>query len=272
MRKSIEDPAVVADNISKTYEVPDTTAKNPSRLGLRKIVSKVDALQSISFVAERGESIGIIGRNGSGKSTLLHLISGGEAPTSGTIYVSDQPTHLGVSPALQQWLTGEQNIYLGCLALGMDSSDAKAAVPEIADWADIGDAIARPMNTYSSGMAARVSFAISTSIHPEILLVDETLSTGDAAFAQKAQDRMSDLLDGAANLFLVMHSSNMVRNICERAIWLHDGRVVDDGPVVEVTEKYDLFTKLINDGKKADSEHLMEEVCSNYVRPVISLV
>lgn len=265
---SVANPSVVVKNVSKTYTLPSAS----SRKSLRRRGSKtVDALKNISFVARQGESIGIIGRNGSGKSTLLRLVGGGEAPSSGKIFVRHQPTLLGVAPALQSWLTGEQNIYLGCLALGMKPDEAKAAVPEIAEWAELGEAALRPMGTYSSGMSAKLSFAISTAVKPEVLLVDETLSTGDAAFAKKAQARMNELLERAGNLFLVSHSTSMIEGTCERGIWIHQGELIEDGDCGEVIADYRAFTNLLSDGKVDEANRLMQEVRSNNHEPWIEL-
>ena len=215
----------------------------------------------------RGESIGIIGRNGSGKSTLLSLIAGGEAPTSGKISVAHQPSLLGVTPALQGWLTGEQNIYLGLLALGMHPQQAKEKIPEIVEWAELGEAATRPMSTYSSGMGAKLSFAISTAIQPEILLVDETLSTGDAAFADKARERMQTLLGATGNIFLVSHSLSIVRENCSRVIWIHQGDVIADGEAEEVIEDYSAFSDALKTEEVDEANQVLAH-CRSRLREV----
>jgi len=256
--KSISDAVVVADNVGKEYPL---TGAHKVRNGTRPRLGAdyVDALRDVSFVARKGESIGIIGRNGSGKSTLLKLIAGGESVTSGSVYVSSQPTLLGVSPALQGWLTGEQNIFLGLLALGMPPDEAKETIPEIVEWTELGEAAKRPMNTYSSGMGSKLSFAISTAVRPEILLVDESLSTGDAAFASKAQERMGKLLSDAGNIFLVSHSLATITQNCKRALWIHKGDLIADGDSGEVTQLYtDFSTKLQENSREAGE--LIEDI------------
>lgn len=258
--KSITDPAVVADQVGKKYPLSGSHKRTSRGSRSHFGADYVDALRDVSFVARKGESIGIIGRNGSGKSTLLRLIAGGEAATSGAVYVSNQPTLLGVSPALQGWLTGEQNIYLGLLALGMKPNDAKQTIPEIVEWTELGEASKRPMSTYSSGMGAKLSFAISTAIRPEILLVDESLSTGDAAFAAKARERMSKLLSNAGNIFLVSHSLPTISDNCERALWIHDGDLVADGGSGEITELYTDFSKMLQAGQQEKARQFLTKV------------
>lgn len=234
----IYDPTVVVQNISKVYKDRYSLFGKPK--------APVIALDNISFVAEKGESIGIIGINGSGKSTLLKLIAGSETPSSGRVLVSSQPTLLGVSAALQSQLSGYKNIEIGLLAMGLSKEQVRSMVQEVADWADIGEAIERPMKTYSSGMQARLKFAISTAVRQEILLVDEALSTGDAAFKERATERMNAFLESAGTVFLVAHSSQTISEHCNRAVWLHKGQLVMDGPVEVVNPKYDHWSRLFS--------------------------
>ncbi|MDU2590831.1 MAG: ABC transporter ATP-binding protein, partial [Atopobium sp.] len=201
--EEIDDAAIVVNNVSKRYVISQSRSDdaNTVRAGRGKMV--VDALKDVSFAVRPSESIGLIGLNGSGKSTLLKLIAGVENPTSGEILVRSQPMLMGVNAALQGNLPGETNIYLGCLALGMSPSEATEQIPLLAEWTELGDAVKRPMSTYSAGMKARLAFAISTAVKPEILLIDEALSTGDAAFGWKARARMNEVLERAGNLFFV---------------------------------------------------------------------
>lgn len=229
-------PAVVARDLSKTYWVgKDGTEIG---IGLKRHGIQVDALQPISFVAYQGEAVGIIGKNGSGKSTLLNLIAGHERPTSGSIWVSSQPSLLSVSAALQQHLTGLQNVRLGLLASGFSPKEAKEREQEVAEWADIGDAINRPMNTYSSGMEARLRFSIATAVHTDILLVDEALATGDSTFTERAKQRMNNLLESDSSVFIVSHSPGVIQDNCTRAIWIHEGQTITDGDADQVCRQY----------------------------------
>lgn len=265
---AIVNPMVVVDQASKQYAVTDSKSRDAGAVRRKKHVRYVESLKPTSFVAEQGESVGVLGRNGSGKSTFLKLLAGSEPPTRGRILVKSQPMLLGVSPALQPYLTGRQNVILGCMALGMSKAEAEALEPEISEWADIGDAVDRPLKTFSSGQGARLGFAISTAVKPEILLVDEALSTGDAAFAAKARERMETLLEGAGCLFLVSHSMNQVTENCRRSIWIDRGRIIADGPSEEVSSMYAEWTALL---KKGSGGTFLESVASKYQAPKIEL-
>ena len=206
-------PSVAVQNVTKTYAIGRGRSEDASAIRLGRPKRTVEALKGVSFVAQPGETVGIIGLNGSGKSTLLRLIAGAEEPTSGRVLVRKKPMLLGVSPALHGDLTGAQNVYLGCLALGMPADKAKEQIKLIAEWTELGEAIDRPMSTYSSGMGSRLNFAISTAVEPDILLVDEALSTGDAAFGAKAKERINGVIERAGNLFLVSHSIGTVEDL-----------------------------------------------------------
>ncbi len=267
----VERANVVVDNVSKRYVISQGRSSDASmtRAGRGKTV--VDAIVDASLIALPGESIGIIGLNGSGKSTLLSMISGGLAPTSGRILTRSQPTLMGVSPALQPDLSGEHNIYLGCLALGMSPNDAKDQIGEIAEWTELGDAIKRPMKTYSSGMSARLSFAISTAVRPEILMIDEALSTGDAAFGAKATARMEELLERAGNLFLVSHALGEIERNCSRAIWISKGHIIADGPTDIVATQYREWAKLMGRENKEPAHDFLSDIKQNFKKPLVLL-
>lgn len=265
----VDDPSVVVRDVYKTYAIGRGSSEDAGRFKFMKPKNTVDALKGVSFVATPGESIGVIGLNGSGKSTLLRIISGGEAPTSGDVRVSSRPMLLGVSPALQGDLTGEQNIYLGCLALGMTREEAKEQIHIIAEWTELGDAVKRPMMTYSSGMSARLSFAISTAVKPEILLIDEALSTGDAAFGAKAEERINSVIENSGNFFLVSHSVGMIQRLCGRSLWIYQGEVITDGPTQDVVPKYHEWARLMGKDDKQPAHDYLAEIKSGYRAPVI---
>lgn len=267
----VESPNVVVDNVSKTYVISQDRSDDASTVRATKSSTVVEALKSASLVAQPGESIGIIGLNGSGKSTLLSIIAGGQAPTTGRVLTTSRPTLMGVSPALQPNLSGAQNIYLGCLSLGMKPDEAKAMVPEIAEWSELGPALNRPMGTYSSGMGSRLSFAISTSVEPEILLIDEALSTGDAAFGAKAAQRMRDLLDRAGNLFLVSHAIGEIERNCQRTIWISKGEIIADGPTTVVCSQYHEWARLMGKPDKTKAHSYLKEIAAAYAAPKILL-
>lgn len=255
----VDDATVVVRNVTKTYVISGSQSEDERAFkGRSQKSKKVEALKGVSLFARAGESVGLIGVNGSGKSTILRIIAGSEPPTSGTVLARSTPVLLGVAPALQTDLTGKQNIYLGCLALGMTPREARAQVPKISAWTELGDALDRPMSTYSSGMGARLNFAISTSINPEILLIDEALSTGDVAFARRAEERMEALVSQAGNLFVVSHGKGTIQKLCKRAIWLHRGRIIADGGAAEITEIYQEWAKLTSRGDEKKAADVLE--------------
>lgn len=270
--EDVGNAAVVVDRVSKTFVVTGARSEDANvAIHPGRSSQVVQALSRVSFVARTGESIGLVGINGSGKSTLLRSIAGGEAVSEGRILVRSKPMLLGVNHALQNDLSGSENIYLGCLALGMSKDQARLEIPKIGEWTELGSALDRPMSTYSSGMGARLSFAISTSVSPDILLVDEALSTGDAAFVSKAEARMMELVEEAGNLFVVSHSLPMIERLCGRVIWLSKGEVVLDGPTEEVTPQYAKWAKMWADGETRLAADYLETFRRSYQPPIISI-
>lgn len=263
------DPSVVVRNVAKTYWV--TKDGSERGLGRRSRRTKVEALKACSFVTYKGESIGILGRNGSGKSTLLSLIAGNESLTEGSILVSDRPSLLSVSAALQPHLSGLENAKLGLLAKGFSSEDARKLAVEICEWAELGASAQRSLRTYSSGMGARLKFAISTAVKPEILLVDEALATGDAAFNAKAQKRMQEFLEEASTVFMVSHSSQAIVRQCTRAIWLHDGELIADGEARTVAKWYKMWSDKASSGDRFGAAKLIRRMKHDYNAPQIIL-
>lgn len=253
-----DQPSVVLDNVSMTYDVPtdeklDLSEAPFGKRALRRLTGqqptiKVEALKNVSLVANAGESIGIIGRNGSGKSTLMKLINGRVPPTSGAVYASSRPTLLGVSAALVPDLSGEQNIMLGCLAMGMSKAEVRSKYEEIVEISGLERSIHLPMKTYSSGMGSRLQFAISTAIDTEILLIDEALNTGDDQFKGRTKRKMDELRANAGCVFLVSHSLATIRQLCSRVIWLDDGEVITDGDPAYVTRWYKTHVEQLTNG------------------------
>jgi teichoic acid transport system ATP-binding protein len=206
-------------------------------------VSEVHAVRGVSFVAHQGESIGIIGRNGSGKSTLLRAIAGLMPPSAGEMYTRGEVALLGVSAALMSSLTGRRNIMLGGLAQGLTRREVQEQYDSIVEFSGIEEFVNLPMRTYSSGMSARLRFAISSAVTPDVLIIDEALATGDAEFREKSNERIERIRAEAGTVFLVSHSITTVRDTCERAIWLEAGRVMADGPSPEVCHRYTKFVE-----------------------------
>lgn len=263
------DVTVAVANAHVHYRVRSTEAsarRAPSPLGRlvstatgRRPTVIVRALAGVSLAARRGESIGIIGTNGSGKSTLLRVIAGLETPTRGRVLAESAPVLLGVNAALLPELSGEQNVRLGCLAMGLSPEQTRGLIPEIIDLAGIEKAIYLPMKTYSSGMAARLRFAIAAAANPQILLIDEALSTGDAAFKQRSEERMRALQANAGTVFIVNHAAQVIEELCTRAIWLDRGRVVIDGPATETARRYRQWAWAVAKDNPSRAANLLKE-------------
>ncbi len=197
------------------------------------------ALDHVSFTVEKGETLGLIGRNGAGKSTMLKVISGILKPTEGSVVC-----HGNVVPMLELGsgfdmdLTGRENIFLNGAILGYGEEFLKAKYEEIVDFSELGQFIEVPIRNYSSGMLARLAFSIATVVKPEILIVDEILSVGDAQFQEKSKKRMLELMGGGTTVLFVSHSIEQIREMCNRVVWLEQGRVQADGEAEEVCDKY----------------------------------
>lgn len=219
----------------------------------------VRALGGVTLSASRGESIGIIGANGSGKSTLLRAIAGLETPSRGRVLSASTPVLLGVNAALLPELSGAENAVLGCLAMGLSPERAREVLPDILALAGIGASIDLPMKTYSSGMGSRLRFAIAAAAQPQILLIDEALGTGDASFSARSQSTMDELRREAGTVFLVSHAAQTIEKMCSRAVWLHRGKVVLDGPAEETARRYRLWAWSLAQGDPDKASGLFRE-------------
>ncbi|MGW4436161.1 ABC transporter ATP-binding protein [Streptomyces sp. NPDC004596] len=255
-------PTVIADRVDIVYRVNGTGAgRGTATAALNRIlrrkqaekaagVRQVHAVKQVSFVAYKGEAIGLIGTNGSGKSTLLKAVAGLLPVENGHIYTDGQPSLLGVNAALMNDLTGERNVHLGGLAMGMSREEVKERYEEIVDFSGInekGDFITLPMRTYSSGMAARLRFSIAAAKDHDVLLIDEALATGDRSFQKRSEARIRELRKHAGTVFLVSHNNKSIRDTCERVLWLEQGELRMDGPTEDVLKEYEAFT-----GDKSD--------------------
>ena len=250
-------PTVIADNAHIIYRIHGSAApgSNTPLASFKRILTRtkqasireVHAVKGVSFVAYKGEAIGLIGSNGSGKSTLLRAVAGLlPVERGGAIYAAGQPSLLGVNAALMNDLSGERNVELGCLAMGMSPAEVKAKTPDIIDFSGInerGDFSSLPMRTYSSGMGARLRFAIAAAKKHDVLLIDEALATGDAKFRRRSEQRVRELRKEAGTVFLVSHSEQSIRDTCERAIWLESGLIRADGPTEDVLKEYEAYVK-----------------------------
>ncbi|MGY2278603.1 ABC transporter ATP-binding protein [Pseudomonas sp. HMWF006] len=199
----------------------------------------VRALDGLNFSIGHGDRVGLLGHNGAGKSTLLRMLSSVYAPSVGTANIQgDIGSLIDISLGVDPEATGRENIYIRGALLGLSKSEISEQVEEIIEFSELGDFIEMPMRTYSSGMHLRLAFAVSTIVRPQILLMDEWLSVGDESFKHKAEVRMAQLVESTHILVIASHSQELIRNTCNRAIWLEHGRIKMDGTAAEVCDAY----------------------------------
>jgi len=244
-------PTVIMDHVEIDFDVSVDGGGGGGPMRLRKAARRprtttVHAVRSVSAVVRRGEAVGIIGKNGSGKSTLLRAIAGLVPVRHGKVWSVAPPTLLGVDAALLPNLSGDRNIVLGCLALGLNRREIRDMKDGIIEFAGLGEAIHRPMRTYSSGMGSRLRFAIATAKVPDILLIDEALNTGDAEFRRRSEERLRSLRDEAGTVFLVSHTLGAIQKVCTRALWLDDGVLRMDGATDTVIAAYTSYQEALD--------------------------
>ena len=199
----------------------------------------VEALKDFTLTVREGERLAVIGHNGAGKSTMLRLINGIYPPSSGRVLVEGRISGLfEFATGFEMELSGWDNIYLRGLMLGETPQSIRKKMREIAEFSELGDFLNMPVKYYSSGMFVRLAFSVSTAIEPDILLLDEAIGAGDAGFIEKANCRMQDMVQASKIMVLVTHSMSSAIMMCNRCIWLEQGRVVMDGSPEEVTKKY----------------------------------
>lgn len=242
--------AVSVQNVSITYRttferVPTfKQALVKAGRGQRR-VKEIRALQDVSFDVMHGSTLGIIGHNGAGKSTLMRAMAGILPPTSGRIEVHGRvSTLLALGVGFNPTLSGRENVILGGLAAGMGRKQVEEKYDEISDFAELGDFMDAPMRTYSSGMFSRLAFAVAVHMDPDILLIDEALSTGDAKFKAKAQEKMQALTQKSSTMVLVSHALGTVKDMCDEVLWLDHGKFMMRGNPHEVVDAYTKFLEV----------------------------
>jgi ABC-2 type transport system ATP-binding protein len=229
--------SIVVDGVSKRFTLRyNRTIKQLSIAALRrqKLNDTFLAVNDVSFKVEQGESIGLMGLNGSGKSTLLKLISGVMRPDAGSVQTRGRIAGLIAAGAgFHQQLTGRENIYLNAAILGMSEAETKRKFDQMVDFADVGKFIDTPVSHYSSGMSARLGFAVAAFAESDVFLADEVLAVGDRPFKRKCMERMREIKAEGRTMFYVSHAPGSVREMCDRALVLVDGKLGFDGPVDE---------------------------------------
>ena len=241
-----ETPIIEFKNVSKTYTLYKSSREQFSALFYHsKNLHKHKALNDVSFKIYKGESVGIVGNNGAGKSTLLKMITGVSFPDTGDIIVKGRVAALlELTAGFSNEMTGRENIYLKGYLLGLKDKEIKGNMEDrVVEFADLGEYIDQPVRTYSSGMKMRLGFAININIEPDILVVDEALSVGDASFKKKCKNKIKDLIKSGVTVLFVSHNKDNVEEVCTRAIYLKSGTVICDGKVEDVLKVYESKNK-----------------------------
>lgn len=199
----------------------------------------VDALTDLTFEVARGQCLGVIGRNGAGKSTLCLILSRIMDPTAGTVDIRGNVSALlALGAGFQSDLAGSDNIELNCAFLGLTSREIRERCDTIVEFSGLGEAIGQPVRTYSAGMRARLAFSIAQSIQPEVLIIDELMGVGDEDFLRKSTARMKEVIDASQALIVVSHQMDTIRSLCDRVVWLENGKLRASGDVETVIEAY----------------------------------
>jgi len=248
-------PVIEARNLSKTYKLYGSPydrllEKLPWNKGKRPRHRAVHALQDVSFEVGHGECVGVVGTNGAGKSTLLKVLSGTTFPTSGSYTVNGRVTSLlELGAGFQPNFSGRENIYMNAAMMGFSRKEAQRKFQEIVDFSDLGEFINAPVRTYSSGMAARLGFSVAVATEPDLLIIDEILAVGDMNFRRKCVEKIWKYKNEGKSMFFCSHSLYDVRQICERAIWLRNGRIQMLADAVTITNEYATYENKLAAGE-----------------------
>lgn len=242
-------PAIVVDKMSMLFNLNKEKVDNLKEYFIKMLKGKLHytefwALKDISFTVEKGDRVGVLGFNGAGKSTLLKVIAGVLKPTEGSVKVSGViAPMLELGAGFDMNYSGKENIYLYGATMGYSRKFIEEKYNEIVEFSELGDFINVPVKNYSSGMRARLGFAIATAVEPEILILDEVLSVGDAKFRKKSEAKIRSMFDKGITVLFVSHSVEQVMNICNKAIILDHGKLIAQGEVKEICAQYNEMIK-----------------------------
>lgn len=236
--------AIDIKDLKVRYKCISKMSIKKSLLSLKKSKTEVfEAVRGVSFSVQKGEILGITGKNGSGKSTMLRAIAGIFSADEGSIDLHGHTISLlSIGVGFQKKLTGRENIYLSGMLLGFSEEEINKNMKEIIEFSELGDFIDKPVKTYSSGMYSKLAFSITAVLETEIILIDEVLSVGDSKFKKKSYRKMKELISNdERTVIIVSHSKDTLKELCDRILWLHDGKIKMDGTPEEVIPVYEEF-------------------------------
>lgn len=269
----MEEKTIVIENLTKTYKLYEKTfdrVKEVFSFSDKEYSKEKCVLDNLSITFEKGDVVGIVGTNGAGKSTLLKIITGVLTPTAGTVEINGKVAALlELGTGFNPEFTGIKNIYLNGTMMGFSHAEMEKKIQGIVDFADIGDFINQPVKTYSSGMFARLAFAVASNVSPDILIVDEALSVGDLRFQMKCMDKMKAMMDGGVTVLFVSHDINAIRRLCTKGLWLKDGKIEAFGDTNRVCDAYLDYLKLADldempeNNEKTESDEENEDAASD---------
>ena len=276
-----KDIAIKVENLSKIYKLynaPIDRMKEALHPFKKNYHKEFYALNDVNFEVKKGEIVGVIGKNGCGKSTILKIITGVLTPTNGKVTVNGRISALlELGAGFNPEYTGMENIYFQGNLMGFEREDMESKVQAILDFAEIGDFIHQPVKNYSSGMFARLAFAVAINVEPEILIVDEALAVGDMVFQAKCMAKMTALMESGATVLFVSHDTHSVKTLCQKAVFLNDGKVVDWGDSARVVGKYiemqhmRMGAELQELDAKIENSKTLEDLSNDKIPVVVSL-
>lgn len=219
-------------------------AINSFTLGKKESKTKTfKALQNISFKIEKGKTVGIIGENGAGKSTLLKVLANVYAPDEGNVKINtDSVSLLTLATGFKSDLSGFENIYINGLLLGLSKKQLDEKFNEIVAFSELGDFLANPVRTFSSGMKSKLAFSIACHVNPDLLFIDEVFSVGDARFRKKSSAKIKELINSDRTVVMVSHSEEQIKELCDEVIWLDKGKLIAQGDTKEILKEYNAFS------------------------------
>lgn len=244
--------AVKLTGVSKIYSLKNKTSKQ-----------KFYALKDISFEVQKGDIVGILGTNGSGKSTLSMLLAEIMTPDMGHIGINGKTALISIQTGLNMQLTGIENIYLKGALLGLPKDEIEKVISVVMDFSELGDFLYEPVKNYSSGMKSRLGFSISMTLNPDIIIVDEALSVGDKAFADKCLKKFNELKAEGKTIFFISHSLNQVKQFCTKGLWIEDGILKAYGPIEEVSVLYSNYLSQLSKLSEIERKEYKQKIFKN---------